>query len=323
VQPSLPAELRVQARLRPELRAAVRSQYGLPACLFSKRLPTVDQVKSAFMTTPTARWEDLPAAVRDAVQARAGTVTAAAVTGEGLNTAVRLTLQTPGGPVFVKGTGPGSNVHQAWKLDLAARMAPHVTAVSPPLLWRVQADGWDILGYPALPGRPWADQTPGSPDLEKILAVVRQVESIPAPPWLDYTAADCWARYVTDPSPFDGDYLAHRDLNPTNFVVSDDRAWLVDWGWAVRGPAWLTAAHLVIALMEADWEPWPAEQAVAALPAWRAANPLHIDAFAQATVGMWNEVLAENPGWPRDWRAGIARTWASYRGRLAGVRQTS
>jgi hypothetical protein len=28
---------------------------------------------------------------------------------------------------------------------------------------------------------------------------------------------------------------------------------------------------------------------------------------------MWDEVLADNPGWPRDWRAGIARAWAEHR----------
>jgi hypothetical protein len=222
--------------------------------------------------------------------------------------------------VFAKGTGPGSDVHQAWKLDLAARMSPYVTAVSPPLLWRVRADGWDILGYPALPGRPWADQAPGSPDLDKMLAILRKLEAIPAPPEIELTAADCWGRYVTDLSALSGNHLGHRDLNPCNFVVSDERAWLVDWGWAVRGPAWLTAAHLVITLMEAEWEPGAAEQAAAALPAWRAANPRHVDVFAQATVAMWDESLANNPGWPRDWRAGIARQWAGYRAKLAATR---
>jgi thiamine kinase-like enzyme len=40
--------------------------------------------------------------------------------------------------------------------------------------------------------------------------------------------------------------LVHRDLNPTNFIITPGRAWLADWGWAVRGPAWLTPALLVL-----------------------------------------------------------------------------
>jgi hypothetical protein len=108
--------------------------------------------------------------------------------------------------------------------------------------------------------------------------------------------------------------LVHQDMNPCNFVVSDDRAWLVDWGWAVRGPAWLTAAELVLSLLESGWETGAAEEAVSVLPAWQAADPRHVDVFARANVAVWDEVLAESPGWgPRDWRAAKARVWADYR----------
>jgi hypothetical protein len=263
------------------------------------------------MDTSPAGWEDLPRAVRDAIEARTGPVSGTETSGEGMNSSLRLVLDIPGGRVFLKGVGPGGK--GGWKLDQAAALAPYVTQVSPPLLWRVQAEGWDILAWPALPGRPWADQAPGSPDLPKMLAVLRAVEDIPAPSFLTVTAADYWARYTTDPAAFDGDALVHRDMNPCNFVVDHERAWLVDWGWAVRGPAWLTAAEFVLSLMEAEWTPGAAEQAAAGLPAWQAANPRHIDVFAQANLVMWDEVLSDNPGWPRDWRAGIARAWAEHR----------
>jgi hypothetical protein len=270
------------------------------------------------MESDSAGWEDLPEAVRAEIEARTGPVSGAVVSGEGMNSSLRLVVGTPGGAVFLKGVGPGGP--GGWKLDQAAALAPYVAEVSPPLLWRVRAGGWDVLAWPALPGRPWADQAPGSADLPKLLAVLRAVGEIPAPGCVTVTAADHWARYAADPAVFDGDMLVHRDMNPCNFVVSDERAWLVDWGWAVRGPAWLTAAELVLSLLEAEWSPGAAEQAVAGLPAWRAANPRHVDVFARANVSMWDEALAGNPGWPRDWRAGIARAWASYRGSLAGVR---
>jgi hypothetical protein len=86
------------------------------------------------------------------------------------------------------------------------------------------------------------------------------------------------------------------------------------------GPAWLTAAQFVLSLIEAEWEPVDAERFVAALPAWRAADPRHVDVFARANVAMWDEVLVEMPGWPRDWRAGKAREWADHRARLARLR---
>ena len=270
------------------------------------------------MGSDSAGWEDLPEVVRAEIEARTGPVSGGAASGEGMNSGLRLVIGTPGGAVFLKGVGPGGR--GGWKLDQAAALAPYVAEVSPPLLWRVRAGGWDVLAWPALPGRPWADQSPGSADLPKLLAVLRAVGEIPAPGCVTVTAADHWARYAADPAVFDGGMLVHRDMNPCNFVVGDERAWLVDWGWAVRGPAWLTAAELVLSLLESEWSPDAAEEAVACLPAWRAANPRHIDVFARANVSMWDEALAENPGWPRDWRAGIARAWAGYRGRLAGVR---
>lgn len=273
------------------------------------------------MGNDSAGWDDLPPAVRDAIEAHAGPVSRAEVSGEGMNSSLRLVVDTPGGRVFLKGVGPGGP--GAWKLNQAAELAPYVSEVSPPLLWRVRAEGWDILAWPALPGRPWADQTPGSPDLPKMLAVLRAVAEIPAPGFVTVTAADHWARYADDPAVFGGGALVHRDMNPCNFVVSDDRAWLVDWGWAVRGPAWLTAAEFVLSLVEAEWEPGAAERAVSVLPAWREADPRHVDVFARANVAMWDEVLAESPGWPRDWRAGKARAWADYRAGCARSRRVA
>ena len=76
----------------------------------------------------------------------------------------------------------------------------------------------------------------------------------------------------------------------------------------------------MLSLLEAEWEPAAAERAVAVLPAWRDADPRHVDVFARANVAMWDEALAENPGWPRDWRAGKGRAWAEYRAGLAAGR---
>jgi hypothetical protein len=72
-------------------------------------------------------------------------------------------------------------------------------------------------------------------------------------------------------------------------------------------------------MMEAGWEPAAAEEAVSVLPAWRAADAGEVATFADANVRMWDEVLERTPGWPIDFRAGIARAWTQHRGKLAGT----
>ena len=272
------------------------------------------------MTAVTVPWHELPARLRAAIEAHAGPVTRSEPGGDGLSSSVRLILHTARGRVFAKGCGPDDGESRAWRLDLSARLSPHVARISPALLWRVAEDGWDVLGFEYLPGRPWADQKPGSPDIPKMLTILRELEGLPAPPTLEVTAADCWGRYADDPALLDGDALVHRDPNPTNFVVSADRAWLVDWGWAVRGPAWLTAAQLVLSMMESGWEPGAAEDALSALRAWCAAPARAVAAFATANVRMWDAAVTASPGWPHDFRAGVARAWAAHRAHLAGIR---
>jgi hypothetical protein len=259
-------------------------------------------------------WDALPATVRDAIKARTGPVTGAEPHGEGLSTAVRLILHTASGPVFVKGTGPDSTDHQRRRLALGAELAPHLTALSPPLLWRVQADGWDVTGWPALPGRPWADQKPGSQDIPKLTGLLTELSAIPAPAALARTAREYWEQHADEPGLLDGDGIVHRDPNPTNFVVDGDRAWMTDFGWAVRGPAWMTSAHLIVSMMEAGWDPADADNALRAVPAWASAPRRAVDELARAQVREWEAVTAQGPVhdvWK--FRARISREWADYR----------
>lgn len=267
------------------------------------------------------QWDELPAPVRRAIEEHTGPVTESAPGGEGGNSSLRLILRTAGGDdVFVKGTSPDDGPRRTWMLEAGAALSPYVTAIAPPLLWQVRESGWNIAGFGYLPGRPWADQKPGSPDIPAMLDVLTALASIPAPEVLTVTAADCWGQYASDPGALAGDALVHRDPNPTNFVVGGGRAWLVDWGWAVRGPVWLTAAVLVLSLMEAGWKPDAAEQAVASVPGWDAAPPRAVSVFADANVRMWDEAVAAAPGWPRDFRASVARRWASHRAGFTGSR---
>jgi hypothetical protein len=266
----------------------------------------------------SADWDALPPALRTAIQAHAGNITGTSPAGEGLSTSVRLILHTETGNLFIKGTGPDSMDYQRGRLALGADLAPYLTAVSPPLLWRVQADGWDITGWPALPGRPHADLKPGSADIQMITGLLTALSEIPAPDILTATTREHWAQYSDDPGALDGNAIVHRDPNPTNFVIHRCRAWMVDFGWAVRGPAWMTPANLIVSMLEAGWEPADADNALKAVPAWASAPRHAVDELAFATVREWEHAMERGHAHPM-WqlRATAAREWASYRDNTA------
>jgi hypothetical protein len=268
----------------------------------------------------SAGWESLPAALRAAIEKHAGRVSGSSRGGEGLSTSVRLILHTDSGDVFVKGTGPDSTDAQRDRLMLGADLAPYLTAVSPPLLWRAQADGWDVTGWPALPGRPWANQRPGSEDIPNMIRLLTELSQIPAPDALTRTARDYWAQYARDSAALVGDAIVHRDPNPTNFVVDGDQAWMVDFGWAVRGPAWMTSANLIVSMMEAGWDAADADNALKAVPAWASAPRHAVNQLAYAVVREWEQVMRRefvHEVWRG--RASVARAWASYRENAARI----
>jgi thiamine kinase-like enzyme len=126
--------------------------------------------------------------------------------------------------------------------------------------------------------------------------------------------ADYWGNDIDDPRILDGTALVHTDPHGRNFIIDGNRTWLVDWGWAARGPAWVTPMRLALFLIEAGWEPADAEDALASVPAWAEAPPSVITAHAIASAPSWEKAAARQPGNERlrTW-AGIARQWADHR----------
>jgi hypothetical protein len=63
----------------------------------------------------------------------------------------------------------------------------------------VHADGWDVTGWAAVPGRA-AGFTPGSADIPKVVAVLAELGTIAAPnvPGL-WSIAEHWGRDTDDP----------------------------------------------------------------------------------------------------------------------------
>ena len=275
-----------------------------------ERLQAVVQIRERALSDSIG-WDDLPGSVRQAIERHTGQVTGTSPGGDGESTSLRLILNTPAGQIFVKGTDPDAGELRRGRLALGAALAPFVTELSPPLLFRVGADGWDVTGWPALPGRPRADLTPGSADLPLIVDLLRKLSAMAAP---DVPMRSTGTDWGLEPGLLDGDMLIHTDPNPTNFVVDGDRAWLVDWGWAMRGPAWMTAARLAVFLIDAGWNAPDAEQALTSIPAWAQAPPAAVGPYAEDLARSFEEAYQQRPGnqHRQHWRD-ITRQWADHR----------
>ncbi|HEY1701207.1 MAG TPA: GntR family transcriptional regulator [Trebonia sp.] len=259
-------------------------------------------------------WAALPVALRDAIEARTGTVSRAPQAPDGASTDVRLILHAERGDVFIKGTGPDASRAERWRLDLGADLAAHVAALSPPLLWRVQAAGWDVTGWPALTGHP-ADLSPGSDDIPLVTSVLAELAAIPAPDVPGLPSADeDWG----EPGAA-GTMLAHTDPHPGNFIIDGTRVWLVDWGWAIRGAAWLTAARIMPHLIDAGWKPADAEELLTAIPAWRDAPAEAVTRQALTTAQAFQRAYWQKRGNEhRQHWADITRAWATHRTAVHG-----
>jgi hypothetical protein len=265
-------------------------------------------------TSVNTRWDELPAGVREAIERYTGSVAASSPGGQGRSTTVRLVLDTPSGSVFVKGVSPDAGDLSRARLALGAALAPFVTALSPPLLFRVQASGWDVTGWPALPGRQ-ADLKPRSADIPKLVDLLAELSTIQAPADVPMRSVrEDWGYFADNPAVLDGNCLVHTDPHGGNFIVDRDRVWLLDWGWAMRGPAWMSAVRFILFLMEAGWKPSDAEQAVACVPAWVGTPPNVISAHAVSSIRSWERAARRQPGNDglRRW-LGLARAWAEYR----------
>ncbi|MFI6687122.1 aminoglycoside phosphotransferase [Streptomyces sp. NPDC050485] len=247
------------------------------------------------MAVTTVDFDDLPAAIRTAIEAKTGPILKAETISAGLNSSLSARIRTVTGAVFLKGLRTGHR--WVWTQQREADINPYVTLLAPRLLFHVTADGWDILGFEAIAGH-HADYSPGSPDLPKVIDAMRQLGEIPCPDIELRQADQRLAGYVDNPADaelFKGDALLHTDWNNHNVLITDARAHLVDWGWATRGAAWLDPAHWIIWLIAAGHTPANAESQAAALPTWDAAPSPAVDAFAQASSNLWMEIAGSAP----------------------------
>ncbi|WP_223840055.1 aminoglycoside phosphotransferase [Saccharopolyspora pogona] len=267
------------------------------------------------MTLARLDWQELPPHVRDVIMSRTGPVLAAQTLSAGKNSAIALLVETRDGRVFVKGLHrdhPGV-VTQARE----AIIAPYVAAVSPRLLWRVEVDGWDLIGVEYIDGR-HADYRPGSPDLPAVVDVMRRLGAVECPDLPELKSpAQRWRAYVDDPADlewFAGSTLLHTDYNPLNVIIDDQgTAHLIDWAWPTRGAAFIDPAVLVYRLMSEGHTAASAESWVSDTPAWTAAPEKAVDLFARANARVWEQIARDDPHPWKQCMAAITREWSESR----------
>jgi Phosphotransferase enzyme family len=256
-------------------------------------------------------WGNLPAEVRDAVERQAGTVLGSEPAPAGEHSDITATLHTSNGPVFVKGTRTDLDGHDLRSLRREVQIHPHVSQYTPRLLWTVEAGGWLIVGFQRIDSR-HGDYSPGSPDLTHLEKVVEGLQSIPCPDIVTRCIENLWAEHI-DTTLTAGDVLLHLDLNPANLLITDDRAYLIDWGWVARGQGWIELATLIQWLIGSGHSPQQAEAWVSRFPAWNTTDPATLDLFATANADRWQSLTADDPPAWAVRLAELTRQWADYR----------
>lgn len=258
-------------------------------------------------------WEDLPAHVRDAVQARTGTVRQVTRVAAGSVSELAVTLFTDTGRLFIKGTKLDAPL--AWTYHREATINPWVSPLAPRLRWAIEQGEWLLLAFDYAPGR-HANASPGSPDLDALAATLTAISRTPCPPIKVQPATRRWAGRI-DEHLVDGTALVHTDMSLKNFLISGHTVRVVDWATPCRGVAWLDTAWMIPRLIAAGHTPDAAEEWARQIPAWSDASPDAVTAFASALAGMWEEWQRERPAPHRGPLAAAARTWATCRAATA------
>jgi hypothetical protein len=124
------------------------------------------------------QWEDLPAALKTAITARTGPITAARAVTAGQNSPLAAIVETRDSRVFVKGLPSGHRLVITQEREAAA--APLARGISPELLWRFDEAGWNVLGFEHIDGRA-ADYRPGSPDIDLVSGLMQTLAAIEIP----------------------------------------------------------------------------------------------------------------------------------------------
>ncbi|MER7764519.1 aminoglycoside phosphotransferase [Streptomyces sp. NPDC097619] len=266
------------------------------------------------MNTTRVSFANLPPAVLAAVAARVGDFTAEdAAYGNGAELSAVLTTPT-GTRVFVKGLPEGHD--HGDELAAEARIGPHLPDLAPRLLWHLAVGGWTLLGFEGItPEAGWAYFESGSEYLEPVATTLRALSTTLAPPDLEATVWERWGEFCApgDEALLTGDHLVHGDPASTNFLPdTDGKAWLVDWAWAARGPAWTDTALWGFRLVcDGRQSPEEAAARTSTVPAFARAPREALAVFTEAEARYW-EAWRESGATDVERQLTASRAWADH-----------
>jgi hypothetical protein len=261
---------------------------------------------------PRRHWDELPPAVRHAIEDHTGPVTRADSVATGSVAELATTLRTATGTVFCKGiTTDNPN---AWLHRNEARLNPVLPDAAPRLRWIVDTANWLILGFDHIIGH-HPDLSAASADLPTVFQALASMSAAltPCPAIPVQPATARWDNWIA-PEWVDGDTLLHTDVTPRNFLIGD-RTWIVDWSTPCRGAAWIDTAFMVIRCIRAGHTPKSAESWASTNPVWITASRLAVDAFSTGVADLYRERERQSPAPHRIELAEAAQLWAAYRTR--------
>lgn len=264
-----------------------------------------------YNTRPHTQWDELPDAVRSALESVTGPVRKVEPISAGLNCGIAALLHTPTRTVFIEGLRSDHPRIATQRREV--EINPHVAPIAPRLLWQIDTDGWTVLGFEYLDGR-HANLSPGSADLPKLADTLRRLGQIRCPDLPLTRLEDRWAGLVNDSALqlLAGDSLLHTDLNPHNILIGDI-AHIVDWAWPTIGAAWVDPACAALWLIAEGHTPAAAETWAAQIPSWATASRPGIDAFTTASCRLWEQIAHDDP---QPWKQRLhaaAQAWAEHR----------
>lgn len=254
----------------------------------------------------------LPPAVHAALEAEVGEIRRVEPVGSGLNSAFAAALHTADGALFVKGMPedhPGVRGQHR-----EAAVAPHICGIAPRLRWHLNTAGWDLLGFDHLPGHT-ADLSPASPDLADLARTLTRLSELEPPPLPLPRIEQRWSGLADDAdlALLAGEHLLHTDLNPNNILISDSRAWLVDWAWPTLGAPWIDPACAALWLITEGHTPTTAETWAQTLPAWNRLPQNALDTFIAVNARLWTTIATDDP---QPWKLALrnaAHLWLTHR----------
>ncbi|MFE3760428.1 aminoglycoside phosphotransferase [Streptomyces sp. NPDC059104] len=262
-------------------------------------------------------FEELPEATRRAIADRVGEDCPRAEVENGTSSALA-SLFWPAPPsnpemVFIKGLPLGHD--RIGELRAEAAVNPYLPPSAPKVLWQEEAGGWFLVCFEGANASAWAWFRDGSDHLEPVAAVLRELSQCRAPREIRLTPWERWGEYCHpgDEPLLTGDQLVHSDPAASNFMIGrGGHVWMIDWAWAMRGPAWIDTALWGMRLV-LDGKQTPEQAAVWArsIPAFAAAPREAVVVLTEAEARSWE-------AWQAYGMAGLeetitaARAWAGY-----------